>query len=139
MAEVYIPNLLDAQAANQTGNALNCVGLVTVMTEVVCVVTAATLAATVTFTQGIEPAPNFPAGFIAGGTGTLISNGVAGYSFSAGTAVLTIANPAIGRTSVVIRWATPARFLVPVYAYGSGGGTVQVRVAAWGFQQNTTP
>lgn len=137
MAEVYSP-ILDTPGPTLVGNALNCVGLVTLFTEVICDVTAATLSGTMAFTCGIDQPATFPTGFPPGPTGQVIGAS-SGYAFNAGTVVLTITNPAVGRTSVVIRWATPPKWFVPTWTFTSGGGTVRVRCVAWGFGQNTTP
>lgn len=128
--EIYKNAILAAGAANATGQNVDFTGcLASWALEVVVEATAATLQGSIVFGFGIEDAPTLNAG-----ASMLLQRTQAptGFTFTAATSTLALANPAIGRSSMILAAATPIKIVRPVWTYASGGGTFVVRVIAWG-------
>lgn len=107
--------------------------------EFVVDVTAATLQGSFAFRPRIaEPngvTPN-PLGFGAGLAMVAITPVPTGLSIAASGA-MTINNPNIGRSRLILRIIRPPRVIDPVYTYTSGGGTVNFALLSWGWSQAT--
>jgi hypothetical protein len=128
--------LLDGSTTTTNGDVFDASGLTTVSFQLVIDATAATLSATVAIGGSLDllgdTLSTYPTQ-----TGVVATSTLPGTITIPATGVITLANVAIGRTDLLLRLPFPPKLLRPAYTYTSGGGTVRVRLYAYGFDQDT--
>lgn len=77
-----------------------------------------------------------PLGFGAGLSMSATTPLPTGISIAASGA-MTINNPAVGRSRLILRIQRPPKYIDPAYTYTSGGGTVTFSLWWWGWSQET--
>lgn len=135
MAVILNQTFLDAGAATLTGDTLDCTGLENLFVEVQLINSVA-LNGTIDFTAGIENVATMATVAI----GSAQTSGTTGgYAYVAATGRLTMTAVAGASSRMTLLFQNPPKLFRPVFTYGSGGGTMRLRLIAWGFQVDTTP
>jgi hypothetical protein len=135
VAVILNQTFLDAGAATLTGDTLDCTGLENLFVEVQLTNTVA-LNGTIDFTAGIENVPTLAT--VAFGTAQT-GGTTGGYAYVAANGRLTLTAVGGPNSRMTLLFANPPKLFRPVFTYGSGGGTMRLRLVAWGFQVRTTP
>jgi len=137
MAEIR-QTILDAGAANEVGSVFDCSGLPNAFLELVTDLEEADLVGSIALGVGIEGPVEGVTVFPPMNFGLALTAAPTGITYTPANGVITLNNVATGRQTLLMRIASPPRYIVPTYTYTSGGGTnPKVRLIAWGWQADT--